>query len=243
MRPTHQYRVPAVTALFLIASCASPDAAPTDPAVITPHVWAAKGGPPPPDSVRLAMTVSDDPAFQVGSDLKGDYFDGADGMRAIIDQYGNLQITPLNANNSTPPQRRLDVRYPVDSRGLVHTFPNQWNFKILSNRVNNGNPRIQDMTVGTSLCYNFTIAHRTLQTAYVDAFNVALDAGASYALVTRTDANTWVITSGGTATTGLDCGVDNMMYLSGTDLTVKNHGDFTVGLVSLPFSITLRVYP
>src|SRR4051812_38948316 len=86
MRPTHQYRVPAVTALFLIASCASPDAAPTDPAVITPHVWAAKGGPPPPDSVRLAMTVSDDPAFQVGSDLKGDYFDGADGMRAIIDQ-------------------------------------------------------------------------------------------------------------------------------------------------------------
>jgi len=189
------------------------------------------------------MTVSDDPAFQVGSDLKGDYFDGADGMRAIIDQYGNLQITPLNANNSTPPQRRLDVRYPVDSRGLVHTFPNQWNFKILSNRVNNGNPRIQDMTVGTSLCYNFTIAHRTLQTAYVDAFNVALDAGASYALVTRTDANTWVITSGGTATTGLDCGVDNMMYLSGTDLTVKNHGDFTVGLVSLPFSITLRVYP
>jgi hypothetical protein len=39
------------------------------------------------------------------------------------------------------------------------------------------------------------------------------------------------------------CGVDNMMYLSGTELTVKNHGDFTVGLVSLPLSITLRAYP
>lgn len=243
MRHTYQYRGLAVTAVFLMASCASPDAAPTDPAVMKPLVWAAKGGPPPPDTVRLAMTVSDDPAFQVGSDLEGDYFDGADGMRAIIDQYGNLQITPMNANNSTAPQRRLDVRYPVDSRGLVHTFPDQWNFKILSNRVNNGNPRLQDMTVGTSLCYNFTIAHRTLQIAYVDAFNVALDAGASYALVTRTDATTWVITSGGATTTGLDCGVDNMMYLSGTDLTVRNHGDFTVGLVSLPFSITLRAYP
>lgn len=77
----------------------------------------------------------------------------------------------------------------------------------------------------------------------MDAVNVALDAGASYALVARTDATTWVITSGGAATTGLDCGVDNVMYLSGTDITVRNHGDFTVGPVSLPFSITLRAYP
>lgn len=242
MRYPQQYRGLAVIALVLVASCVSPDAAPTDPAVINPHVWAAKGG-PPQDSVRLAMTVSDDPAFSVGSDSLGAYIDGARGMRAIIDQYGNLQITPMNANSSTAPDRRLDVRYPVDSRGLVHTFPDQWNFKILSNRVNNGNPRIQDMAVATSLCYNFTIAHRNLQRSYVDAFNVALDAGASYALVTRTDSATWVVTSGGTATTGLDCGVDNTMYLTGTDLTVRKNGDFTIGPVSLPFSITLHAYP
>jgi hypothetical protein len=181
------------------------------------------------------MTVSDDPAYQVGSDGLHDYIDGADGMRAIIDQYGNLQITPLNANNSTAPLRRLAVRY-LDS--LAYALPDQWNFKILSNRVNNGNPRIQDMTVGTSLCYNFTIAHRTLRRSYVDAFNVALDSRVSYALVTRTDPSTWTIASAGAA-----CGVDNMTYVTGTDLTVKKNGDFTVGPVSLPFSITLRVYP
>jgi hypothetical protein len=236
MRYDFKYRAVAATALFLLASCISSDATPTQPGVITPN---AKGGPPPQDSVRLAMTVSDDPALQVGSDSLGDYIDGASGMRAIIDPFGNLQITPTNANNSTPPQRRLDVRYPA---GLVHTFPDQWNFKILSNRVNNGNPRLQDMTVGASLCYNFTIAHRTQQIAYVDAFNVAVDAGVSYALITRTSATTWSMTSGGTATTGLDCGVDNVMYLTGTDLTVKK-GDFTVGLASLPFSITLQALP
>ena len=243
MRHTHRYRGLAVTVLALIASCASPDTAPTDPTVIKPHVWAAKGGPPPQDSVRLAMTVSDDPTLQVGSDGLHEYIDGTDGMRAIIDQYGNLQITPMNANNSTPPLRRLDVRYPPERTDLGYPLADQWNFKILSNRVNNGNPRMQDMTFPSSLCYNFTIAHRTLQRSYVDAFNVALDARVSYALVTRTDAATWIVTSGGVASTGLDCGVDNTTYVTWTDLTVKKNGDFTVGPLSLPFSITLRALP
>jgi hypothetical protein len=49
--------------------------------------------------------------------------------------------------------------------------------------------------------------------------------------------------SGGVASTGLDCGTDNISHTSGTDLTVKRGGDFTVGLVSLPFSIALRSLP
>ena len=240
MRHAHPYRGLAATALFLMASCVSPDSAPTDPAVIKSHVWAAKGGPPPSDSVRLEMTVNDDTTFQVGSDGVGPYTDGELGMRVIIDAPGNLQITPMNGDASTPPQRRLDVRYPEERTDLGHTFPDQWNFKILSNRVNNGNPRIQDMTIGTSLCYNVAIAHRNQQVSYANYFNVALEAGASYALITRTSAATWSVTSGGTASTGLDCGVDNMAYVTGTDLTVRRGGDFTVGLVTLPFSIALR---
>jgi hypothetical protein len=240
MRHAHQYRGLAATALFLLASCASPDAVPTGPKAIGPDVWPAKGGPPPQDSVRLAMTVSDDAAFQIGSDSLGEYVDGASGMRVVIDAPGNLQITPMNGSSTTPPQRRLDVRYPA---GLVHTFPNQWNFKIKSDHVNNGNPRIQDMTVGTSLCYNVTIAHSDRQVSYVNYFNVALNAGASYALITRTTTTTWSMTSGGVASTGLDCGADNISYMTGTDLTVRKGGDFVVGLVSLPFSITLRSLP
>ncbi len=100
----HQYRGLAATALFLLASCISPDAGPTASRVIRPDVWAAKGGPPPSDSVRLGMTVNDAAAFQIGSDSLGEYVDGAGGMRAVIDAPGNLQITPMNANNSTPPR-------------------------------------------------------------------------------------------------------------------------------------------
>jgi hypothetical protein len=50
------------------------------------------------------------------------------------------------------------------------------------------------------------------------------------------------MTSGGVASTGLDCGEDNISFMDGSDLTVRK-GDFTVGLVSLPFSITLRSLP
>ena len=240
MRRAHQYRGLATTVLFLLASCVSPDAAPTESGVIRPGVWAAKGAPPPADSVRLGMTVNDDAAFQIGSDGLGEYVNGVSGMQVIIDAPGNLQITPLNGNSTTPPQRRLDIRYPA---GLVHTFPNQWNFKIKSNHVNNANPRIQDMAVGTSLCYNVTIAHNNQLVSYANYFNVALNAGASYALITRTSATDWIMTSGGVASTGLDCGADNMSYMTGVDLTVRKGGDFTVGLVSLPFSITLRSLP
>jgi hypothetical protein len=242
MRHTY-YRGLAATAMFLLASCDSPDAAPTESEVVRPGIWAAKGGPPPQDSVRLEMTVNDDAAFQVRSDSLGKYSDGVSGMRVIIDVPGNLQITPMNANSSTPPDRRLDVRYPPERTDLVHTFPDQWNFKILSNRVNNGNPRLQDMSVGASLCYNVTIAHRTQQVSYANSFNVALDAGASYALITRTSAVTWSVTSGGVASTGLDCGVDNISHMTGSDLTVKHGGDFTVGPMPLAFSITLEAKP
>ncbi len=243
MRHAHPYRGLAATALFLMASCGSPDSAPTDPAAIKSHVRAAKGGPPPSDSVRLEMTVNDDTTFQVGSDGVGPYTDGELGMRVIIDAPGNLQITPMNGDASTPPQRRLDVRYPEERTDLGHTFPDQWNFKILSNRVNNGNPRIQDMTIGASLCYNVAIAHRNQQVSYVNYFNVALNAAVSYALITRTGATTWSVTSGGHATTGLDCGVDNISHMTGSDLTVRKGGDFTVGPMPLAFSITLEAIP
>src|SRR5678810_1172259 len=73
MRRSHPYRGLATTVLFLLASCVSPDAAPTESRVVAPHVWAAKGGPPPSDSVRLGMTVNDDAAFQIGSDSLGEY--------------------------------------------------------------------------------------------------------------------------------------------------------------------------
>jgi hypothetical protein len=227
----------APTALVLLASCGSPDTMPTESRAVPSSALAAKGA--PQDSVRLGMTVSDDIALQIGSDGLGEYVNGASGMMVLIDVSGNLQISPNNANGSTPPERRLDVRYPA---GLVYTYPTQKNFKFKSSRVNNGNPRIQDMAVGAALCYSVTLAHQNGQVQYENDYNVAVDPGATYALVTRTSATTWSVVSGGVASTGLDCGVDNMTFVKGTDLTVKK-GGFAVGLVSLPFSITLRALP
>jgi hypothetical protein len=41
---------------------------------------------------------------------------------------------------------------------------------------------------------------------------------------------------------GLNCGADDLTYVQGSDLTVKRGGGFTVGLLTQPFSIALRVY-
>ena len=234
---TPRYRNLAPLAVLLFASCSWLDATPTNPH-IRPAASAAKAAPPPPDSVLLGMTLNDSAVFQIGSDGLGEYVDGASGMMVQIDVWGNLQISPNNANSSSPPARRLDVRYPG---GLVHTYPAQWNFKFKSNRTNNTNPRIQDMTVGAALCYNVTLAHQNQQVAYENDFNGL--PGSTYALITRTSATTWSAISKGVASTGLNCGVDDTTVVKSTNLTVKNSKAVTVGPVSLPFSLTLRVLP
>jgi hypothetical protein len=220
----------------ILAGCQPTGLSPTEPASEPPIRIAAK---PVPSTVRLGMTVSD-AGYQIQSDGLGEYLDGVDGMTVTIDGYGNLQIGPGNINGTTPPVRRLDVHYPV---GQVYTFPNQWTFKIKSNKTNNGNPSIQDMVVGTALCYNVTIFHATQAISYEDAFNTAVNPGAGYVLITRTGAGSWTMASSGVATTGLDCGADDIAWVKGTDLTVRRGGGFTVGLVNQSFAIALRALP
>ena len=227
-------------ALVLVGGgCAKPEAGPLGPTATQPGILAAKQGPAPQDSVTLGMTVAEATDLRIWSDGLGEYVNGVSGMAATIDRFGNLQIGPANAASSTPPLRRLDVRH---GDGLVYTFPAQWSFKIKSNRTNNGNPRIQDMAVGAALCYNVTISHRTQAIAYQADFNRAINAGARYALISRAGPDQWTVTSRGDATTGLDCGPADMAFLEGTDLTVKR-GNFTIGLGSLSFSISLRRLP
>lgn len=231
-------------AFFLLAGCSSrADGGLVEPSADTPDILAAKGGgggKPAPSTVALAMTVADGSAYQVQSDGLGEYVNGVDGMGLTIDGSGNLQISAFNLTSSTPPVRRLRVSYPA---GLTDTYPEQWNFKVKSNKTNNENPAIQDMAVGASLCYNVTISHATQAIAYYDNFNPALNAGASYALITRTSPSTWTMASSGVASTGLDCGVDDVAHVTGTNLAVKRNGGFTVGEVSQPFSIQLRALP
>jgi hypothetical protein len=226
--------IPATIAL--LASCSiGPDAGPMEPASGGGLVAAL--GKPQQDSVILAMTVTDGSPYQVQSDGLGEYRNGVAGMEVVIDGYGNLQISPNNANSSTPPVRRLHVSYPTN---LTDTYLNQWNFKIKTSGPS-GHIRIQDLAVGQSVCLYVTISHMTQAIAYQDLFDRNL--GASYGLVTRTSPTTWTAVSKGVDSSGLNCGADDLTYVQGSDLTVKRGGGFTVGLLTQPFSIALRVYP
>lgn len=228
--------------VFLSASCTFALvtlACTSTPTVPSDGALAAKAK-PVPSVVLLGMTVTDGSSYQIQSDGLGEYVNGVDGMTVMIDDSGNLQITPANASGTNPPARRLNIIYPP---GQTWTFPQQLNFKIKSNKTNNGNPRIQDMGVGVSLCYNVTIAHRTAAVAYTDNFNPAAFPSSTYALISRTSATAWTIQSSGMASTGLDCGVDNTAWVTGTDLTAKHGGDFTVGAVTENLSIALRALP
>lgn len=170
--------------------------------------FAAGGKPPAATSTPLAVTVEDlGPLgpYRIQSDGLGDYVNGVQAMMAEVDPFGNLQISPNNLTSATPPQRtlRFDYTAPVDPLNTYRpSASGQWNFKIKTNKTNNGNPRIQDLGMNgnpASGCYNTTIAHATTTTTYQDDFNPATDPQATYVYITRTSVApaTWTMVSDG----------------------------------------------
>lgn len=189
--------------------------------------------------IPIAVTVDDaGPAGPSGvrSDGLGEYVNGLQGMQALIDQFGNLQITPLNGQGTTPAQRSLvvDLSVPADP---LNTYPpdvsGQINFKILSNDY--GVPRIQDLGVNQSACYRVTFAFRNLTTSYVARFNTGIDAGAAFLLITRTSTTTWTMQTDGT------CGAyPTWASVASTDLVRKNAPSVNRGNYSLSLLIRFR---
>lgn len=140
----------------------------------------------------LSMTLNDSSQYRIRSDGQGAYVNGADGMTAEIDAYGNLLISPLNGGSATPAARSLTFDYSVHLDGGTYVINDvgQINFKILSNKVNNGNPGIDQLAVGSnpvSGCYNMTFAHGSPTTSFRSIFNVASNAASTYIRVTRTN--------------------------------------------------------
>lgn len=191
-------------------------------------------------AIPIAVTVDDagpGGPSRIRSDGLGDYVDGQAGMTAIIDQFGNLQITPGNGTGTTPAPRSLVFDFSQQASGTPYQVDvsGQTNFKILS--IGAG-PRIQDLGVnGNPLagCYRLIFAFRNLTTHHQLEFNPSIDAGATLAYITRTSATTWTLVSNGA------CGANaNWGAVRSQDLTRKNaplvfRGDFV-----LPFSIRFR---
>jgi len=178
---------------------------------------------------------------RIRSDGLGDYVDGEQTMVAFIDQFGNLEIGPDNADPSTPtPSRRsvvFDFSAPADPLNTYRPdLSLQTNFKILTNNV--GLPRIQDLGInGTpvSACYRLTFAFRDVTTHHRVEFNPAINAQASFALITRTGASTW------TAGQSTQCGANPTWgSVRSQDLVRKNAPLVFRGIYSLPLSMRIR---
>jgi len=179
-------------------------------------------------------------ANRIQSDGLGEYVNGAQGMTAEIDSYGNLQISPNNANSTTPPQRTLkfDFSAPIDPLNAYRPDESgQWNFKIKTTVF--GNPRIQDLGVNgnpVSACYNATIAHENSKTHHRAIFNPSSDPMSTSAFITRTTASpaTWAVVSDG------PCPHPNAGGVWSQDLVKRNAPLVFRGYYDLRFSIVLR---
>ncbi len=226
---------------LLLAACGGPATAPEETVASTESPSLAKA--PPAASTPLVVTVEDtgpQGAYRIQSDGLGDYVHGSLGMTAEIDQYGNLQISPNNLSAPTPPQRTLRFDYSAPADPLNAYRPEatgQWNFKIKSNRTNNGNPRIQDLGLNASGCYNVTIAHATATTTYQENFNPVLDPQSTYGYITRTGLSpaTWTMVADGPC-----AGTPNWSGLWSQDRIARKAPNIFRGYYNRNFSIRLR---
>ena len=61
--------------------------------------------------IPIGVTMNDSAVYRIHSDGQGEYVNGTQGMLAVIDQFGNLQITPNNGGGddscATPDHVRL----------------------------------------------------------------------------------------------------------------------------------------
>jgi len=229
----------ALSAVLVLAACGQTDRVLTAPADGTTGPSLAK--PAPATSTRLAVTVADGGTYRIQSDGLGEYVNGVQGMQAEIDGSGNLQITPNNLNATTPPQRTLRFDYSAPISPLNSYRPNesgQWNFKIKTNRTNNGNPRIQDLALNASGCYNTTIAHSTTTTSLYDNFNPAAFPQGTYVYITRTSATTWSMVSNGPCLLNA-----NAAGLQSQDRVAKNPPLIFRGYYDQQLSISFRALP
>jgi len=226
----------AISAALLLAACGETDRALTAPADGTAGPSLAKAA--PATSTPLAVTVADGGTYKIQSDGLGEYVNGVQGMQAEIDGSGNLQITPNNLNAITAPRRTLRFDYTAPVSPLNTYRPNesgQWNFKIKTNRTNNGNPRIQDLALNASGCYNTTIAHSTTITSFQDDFNLATFPQGTYVYITRTSATTWSMVSNGSCLLNA-----NAAGLQSQDRVAKNAPLIFRGYYDQQLSISFR---
>lgn len=199
----------------------------------------SKGKPSSLSTVSLKVTVTD-AGNKITSDLLGDYINGAQNVRAVIDNTGNFVFNTnnspkspvrklnfdfsqlLQAGTGTPPPTNTSKNYLVQT---VNT--SSQNFIPLQNLGVNGNPTSECIALRTEGLTGITIDWRGIFHA---GFDDTSTSPTSYASVTRTDANHWTITALG-----------NCAPATTQNEAAFRSGDAQIlyGYYSLPFSFTL----
>jgi hypothetical protein len=156
-------------------------------------------------SVPLGITVEDGTAagpYMVRSDGGGEYIHGLETVIAEIDGFGNLQfrvlVTPTPARTLT-----IDHSAPFDSGNTyMPSSQGQTNFTIKTSKVNNDNPSLADLGIGSnpaSGCYSTTIAYSDGTTSYQSWFNTDVTAGSTFVRISRasTSPSIWTMVADG----------------------------------------------
>jgi len=154
-------------------------------------VWAQGGKTPTYPVVPLIVEINDQVSSGAEAKIKGDgmgaYYNGApDGTIASIDKYGNLIIKF---------GRQVMFSYGEPEGSTGPTSGGYANSYIST--LNAGGRPLQNLATGERQCiklnWQYDAAGRTLRHGFNRDFYLTVDDGTSYAVVTRSDPDTWMI--------------------------------------------------
>lgn len=185
----------------------------------------------------------------IQSDGSCDYYDGADGVAASLDQHGNLII---DFQTTSTPLRRVDFDYstPFIPNGPEPPSGLQADSYLATLKRNEDSAYValQNMAVGTAQCVRlgWTFDSQDGTTQWRNSFQRNLSpfdiSQTSYGIVTRTDADTWEVEPKGSSCSNppsSSSSLATVARVSHSSTRGKSvHTDD--GLYYMPFKLTLR---
>lgn len=218
---------------LLLAACGAETPDPTSPAGL------ADGGPAlakPVAAIPLVVTVT---GTGIQSDGLGDYVDGEQTVLAQIDANGNFR---LNAD-AVAGGRTLVLDFSAQATGASYTVntAGMTGFQILTQQNTTPAPgRIDNLLVGVATCYPLSLGFRDATTHHRALYHSTQENNAGtqseYVTVTRIDADTWTLVSG-----GICPGTPNWAGVWSQDLSTRKAGPLVFrGYWDLPVAISFR---
>lgn len=242
----------------LLAACAQ-DTTP----LVAPDGALMAGKPGTTSPVSLKVTISSDCTppgslepvpCRITSDPAGDYLDGVDYVKAVLDQYGQFIFDTNNSRN--PAKRYIDLHFTRLYKAVTGDAPppdpkRNFHFATIKSKFATvDHIKIQEMALNTPQCLALGSGYGILNEPKLSArlsfhrgYEDTDTSPTAYAVVTRTGSiestgtDTWTIAPGGADGT---CRNVSLVAKSGDVGAVRNgDGTLVYGYYHLPFIFTL----